>query len=59
MMIIFCAFDLGSCAVLVWNEDTCIRCLGEWIIRQYAEILFKCEDNSQVAMIAASQGGWD
>ena len=59
MVIIFCACDLGGCAVRIWEEDAWIRRPGEWVVRQDAEILRGCENHSQVAMVAASQGGWD
>ena len=59
MMIIFCACNLGSHSVRVWDKDAWIRWPGEWIVYQDAAILCECEDYAQVAMIAASQGGWD
>ena len=58
-MIIFCACDLGGRAVRIWYEDACIMWPGEWVVRRYATILCVCEEHAQVAMIDASQGGWD
>ena len=58
-MIIFCACDLGSCAVRIWDEDVWIRQLGEGVVRRDAVLLCWCEYHSHIAIIAASQGGWD
>ena len=58
-MIIFCVYDLGDCAVRVWDEEAWIRWLGEWIVRLDVPILCGCEDHAKVAIVAASQGGCD
>ena len=58
-MIIFCDCNLGSCAVRFLDKDLWIRWPCEWIVRRDAEILYGFDDHAQVAMIAASQGGWD
>ena len=58
-MIIFCACDLGGRAVRIWDEDAWIRRPGEGVVRRDAVVICGCEDHAQIAMISASQGGWD
>ena len=58
-MIIFCDCDLGGRSVQIWDEDVWIRWPGEWVVRRDAEIIYRCEDYDQVAIITAYQGGWD
>ena len=58
-MIIFCAYDLGGRAVRIWDKDAWIRQPGEGVIRQDVVVLCRCEYHAQIAMIAATQGGWN
>ena len=58
-MIIFRTYDLGGRAVRIWDEDAWIRRPGEGVVWRDAVVLCGSEDHDQIAMISASQGGWD
>ena len=58
-MRIFRACDLGGRSKWIWEEDARIWWSCEWIDRHDGVILHRREYHAEVAMISASQGGWD
>ena len=58
-MRMFRAYDLGGRASWIWDENTRVWWSCEWIGRRNAVIHCSCEYYVKVAIIAASQGGWD
>ena len=58
-MRIFCICNLSGRAGWIWDKYARICWSFECIGRRDAVILCRCEYHAEVALIAASQGGWD
>ena len=58
-MCVFRACDMGGSAGWIWDEDARVWWSSEFIVRRDAVIPCGRDYHAEVAMIAASQDGWD